>query len=47
MMMVNVAKRFTFVIGADRRILRIDEGEAAIEPTTAISACEMPPPTGK
>ncbi len=39
MPVVSIAKRVTFVIGRDRRILRIDEGSAAIEPKGALDAC--------
>jgi peroxiredoxin len=39
---IGIAKRVTFVIGQDRRITHIDEGEAAIEPAGAVNACTLP-----
>lgn len=35
----GVANRATFVIGKDGKILHIEEGSAAIDPTGAADAC--------
>ena len=38
---VRMAKRYTFVIDSQRKVLRIDQGSDAIDPTTAIQACPI------
>jgi peroxiredoxin Q/BCP len=38
---LKIAKRTTFVIGEDRKILRVDEGSDAVNPDTAIKACPL------
>lgn len=39
---VNVAQRYTFVIGAGRKILRVDSGRDAVKAENAIVSCQMP-----
>ncbi len=38
---LSMSKRVTFVVGAARKILMVQEGNDAIEPTGAISACSI------
>jgi peroxiredoxin len=35
------AKRTTFVVGADRKVLSLQEGTEAIEPESAVKACGL------
>lgn len=35
----TVAKRITFVIGKDRKVLKVFEGSNALDPNHAINAC--------
>jgi len=42
---VTYAKRRTFVIGRDQRVLALQEGGDAIDPTAAIGACSAKPST--
>jgi len=39
--LVTIAKRTTFVIGAERRVLHVDTGGSAIDPDGAIAACKL------
>ncbi len=39
--MFGWAKRTTFVIGSDRKILKIDTGSDAIDPSGAITSCPL------
>src|SRR5438105_12869590 len=41
MPVVSVASRRTFVIGNGRRVLEVQEGSDAIEPSRAVLACEL------
>lgn len=41
MPVVTIAKRHTFVIGAGRKILEVQEGSDAIDPNAAIVACPI------
>ena len=41
---VSLAKRYTFVIGPDRKILKIQSGGDAIDPDAAIVACPLRKP---
>jgi thioredoxin-dependent peroxiredoxin len=44
--LLDYAKRVTFVIGPDRRIVRVDEGGDAIDPAKsleAVTSCSVPP----
>lgn len=41
--LLNLALRHTFVVGAERIVLRVDHGRDAIDPTQAIAWCEAPP----
>jgi thioredoxin-dependent peroxiredoxin len=38
---LNLAKRRTFVLDSALKILRIDDGSAALDPSTAIAACPL------
>ncbi|MBL0699151.1 peroxiredoxin [Comamonas sp. JC664] len=46
MPMVSVPKRYTFVVGEDRKILKVESGSDAIDPNGAIVACPLRKPTG-
>lgn len=39
--LVKLAKRVTFVIGKDRRILSRESGGAALDPQGALTACPL------
>ena len=39
--LVTFAKRTTFVIGAQRRVLHVDRGGAAVSTDGAIAACKL------
>lgn len=41
MAVVSYAQRYTFVIGPDRRILKVQSGSDAINPEGAIQACPV------
>ena len=45
---LKVAGRWTFVIGEERRVLKVQEGGEAIDPGAAVKACPLrkksPPP---
>lgn len=42
MPVVTLAKRYTFVIGEGRKILKVESGNDAIDPNGAIVSCPMP-----
>jgi peroxiredoxin len=42
MPVVSLAKRYSFVIGPQRKIIRVDSGNDALNPDTAIAACPIP-----
>jgi hypothetical protein len=44
MFILSLANRITFVIGADRKVLAIQEGGAALDPSGAVTACSLKPP---
>jgi len=44
---IKIAKRNTFVIGEGRKVLRVDEGSAALNPDSAIKACPLKQASGK
>ena len=39
--LLPLAKRYTFVIGKERKILSIDSGGKAIDPNGALDACSL------
>jgi peroxiredoxin len=39
--LLRYARRHTFVIGRGRRVLAVDSGGRAIDPTTAVDACSL------
>jgi len=41
MPMVSYAKRYSFVVGPDRKILKISSGSDAVNPDEAIAACPL------
>ncbi|MCP3100154.1 redoxin domain-containing protein [Myxococcus sp. K15C18031901] len=41
MPLVTVSKRYTFVVGADRKVLKVDSGGDAVDPTGAITSCSQ------
>jgi peroxiredoxin Q/BCP len=41
---LGFASRVTFVIGKDGRIERVVDGKEALDPSSALSVCEAPPP---
>lgn len=42
--LVTVAKRITFVIGPGRKVLAIQEGSDAIDPSSTVTACSLEKP---
>jgi thioredoxin-dependent peroxiredoxin len=44
---VSFAQRYTFVIGEDRKILKVESGKDAIDPSGAIMACPLRRPGSK
>lgn len=40
----TIARRVTFVVGPGRKVLSIQEGSEAIDPSGAVSACSIKPP---
>ncbi len=40
-LLFTVAKRVTYVIGKDRRILYVERGLSAIDPSEAVAACPL------
>ena len=44
---VSFAKRYTFVIGEDRKIQKVESGGDAINPEGAIAACPIRRPANK
>jgi peroxiredoxin len=42
--LLTMAKRITFVVGPSLKILSIQEGSDAIDPSGAVSACSIKPP---
>jgi hypothetical protein len=43
MFLLGVAKRVTFVVGPGRKVLSVQEGSEAIDPSGAVTACALPP----
>jgi peroxiredoxin len=41
MPILALAKRVTFVVGADRKVLSVQEGSEAIDPSGAVAACSV------
>ncbi|NRD64726.1 redoxin domain-containing protein [Corallococcus exiguus] len=41
MPLVTVSKRYTFVVGDDRKVLKVSEGQDAIDVSGAIAACPL------
>lgn len=39
--LVTIAKRVTFVIGKQRKILHVDSGREAVDPSGAIGGCRL------
>lgn len=46
MPVVSHAQRYSFVIGSGRRILKVQSGSDAIDPSGAIAACPLHKPGG-
>jgi hypothetical protein len=44
MFLLTVASRVTFVVGPGRKVLAIQEGGDAIDPSGAVTACSLKPP---
>jgi peroxiredoxin len=42
--LLTMSKRITFVVGPGRKILSIQEGSDAIDPSGAVAACSIKPP---
>lgn len=40
----TMAKRVTFVVGPGRKILSVQEGSDALDPSGAVTACSIKPP---
>ncbi len=47
MAVFGVAKRITFVVGTDRKILHIEEGSDALDPSGSIASCPLHKPVSK
>ena len=43
---LTFANRYTFVIGEDRKIMKVESGGDAINPNGAIAACPLRKPKG-
>lgn len=39
--LITFAKRYTFIIGKERKVLHIDKGGSAIETSGALEACSL------
>jgi thioredoxin-dependent peroxiredoxin len=44
--LVTISKRVSFVIGAGRKVLAIQEGSDAIDPSAAVTSCSLEKPRG-
>jgi peroxiredoxin Q/BCP len=44
MWLLSMARRTTFVVGPGRRILSVQEGGDAMDPSGAVKACSLKPP---
>lgn len=44
--LLTLAKRVTFVIGAGRKVLAVQEGADALDPSGAVTACSLEKPRG-
>ena len=42
--LITIAKRVSFVIGAGRKVLAIQEGSDAIDPSSTVTACSLEKP---
>ena len=40
----TIARRVTFVVGPGRKVLAVQEGSDAIDPSGAVAACSLKPP---
>ncbi|MCK8498441.1 peroxiredoxin [Myxococcus fulvus] len=47
MPLVTVSKRYTFVVGEGRKVLKVDAGGDAIDPSGAITSCSQAQPAAK
>jgi peroxiredoxin Q/BCP len=47
MPVMSLALRYTFVIGADRKVLQVQSGSDAIDPSAAVAACPLRKPAAK
>jgi peroxiredoxin len=47
MPLLSIAKRYTFVIGEGRKILKVETGSDAIDPNGAIVSCPLRKPGAK
>ncbi len=41
--LLDMSLRFTFLVGPDRKVLKVDHGKDAVDPSTTIVACSLPP----
>lgn len=44
MFILTLARRVTFVVGPGRKILSVQEGSEALDPSGAVTACSLKPP---
>jgi len=42
--LLTLAKRVTFVVGPGRKVLAVQEGSDALDPSGAVTACSLRPP---
>lgn len=47
MPVLSLAKRYTFIVGEGRKILKVESGNDAIDPNGAIVACPLRKPEAK
>ncbi len=38
---VSMAKRYSFVVGPDRKVIKVQSGADAVDPSEAIAACPL------
>ncbi len=44
MALIGIARRVTFVVGAGRKVLSVEEGSDALDPSGAVTACSLKKP---
>ena len=44
MAIIGIARRVTFVVGPGRKVLSVEEGSDALDPSGAVAACSLKKP---